>query len=59
MLFRSVVESINGKMATFTAKTTKQVFDGKELDVTSKAFTANLPGMDWFDDVWTDRIVYA
>ena len=57
--FEGIVESIDGKMATFTARTTKQVFDGKELDVTSKAFTTDLPGMNWMDDVWTDRVVYA
>lgn len=59
--FEGVVELINGKMATFTARTTKQVFAGEELDLTtcSKAFTTDLPGMNWMDDVWTDRVVYA
>ena len=57
--FEGTIVSINGRDATFTAKTIKQVFGGKELDVTSKAFTTDLPGMNWMDDVWTDRVVYA
>lgn len=56
--FEGVVEIINGAMATFSARTTKQVFRGEELDLLtcSKAFTSDLPGMNWMDDIWENRI---
>ena len=54
--FEGIVASIDGAAATFTAKVTKQVFAGEVLDVTSKAFTTDLPGMNWLDDQWTNRI---
>ena len=51
-----VVESIDGAAATFTAKVTKEVFGGEELRRTTAAFTTDLPGMNWLDDQWTNRI---
>lgn len=56
--FEGIIESIDGAAATFTAKTTKQVWAGEALDSkkVSKSFTSQLPGMNWLDDVWTDRI---
>lgn len=59
--YEGIVESIDGAMLTFTAKTTKQVWSGKErpLEKVSKQFTTDLPGYGMWDDEWTDRVVYA
>lgn len=57
--FEGIVESIDGVAATFTAKTTKQVWEGNEIDIRSKYFTTSLPGMGMFDDIWTNRITQA
>ena len=59
--FEGIVESIDGAMLTFTAKTTKQVWSGKELPLekVSKTFRTALPGYGEYDDEWTNRVVYA
>ncbi len=55
--FEGVIQAINGTV-TFTAKTTKQVWGGEELSLekVSKEFTSALPGMNWLDDTWKNRI---
>jgi len=55
--FEGEVKSINEQEGTFTCKTSKQVFRGDVLDLTSQAFTAIIPGYLWLDDdSWTNRI---
>lgn len=59
--YEGIVESINGRRATFTAKTTRQVWDGveREFETVSKKFTTDLPSMGMMDDIWTDRVEYV
>ena len=54
--YEGVIDSIDGGTATFTATTTKRVWDGNDIDIKSNHFTTSLPGMGMFDDIWTDRI---
>lgn len=54
--FEGIIESIDGAAATFMASTTKQVWDGVEIETKSQMFTSQLPSMNWLDDVWADRI---